>query len=300
MQKNHLPYEPGVLPVNGIELAYHAFGRRTDPAFLLIMGLGTQMVAWDDAFCLQLMHRGYYVIRFDNRDVGLSGRPVNAGVPDLAALEQSLAAGHPERPPYNLEDMAADGIGLLQGLEIQHAHVAGVSMGGMIAQVMASAFPQHVQSLTAIISSTGRPDLPPPTPEALEVLLTPFPTDREGYIESFVRTYRIISGPVYPINETRVRRWAQMHFENGLNPDGVIRQLAAILYAGDRTEALRCITVPTLVLHGDADPLLSVACAHATADAIPGARLEIIPGMGHVIPDALWDFVVDQMVAHAC
>ena len=300
MWTNHLPYEPGVLPVNGIDLVYHAFGRRTDPALFLIMGLGTQMVAWDDAFCLQLMHRGYYVIRFDNRDVGLSSRPANAGVPDLAALEQSLATAHPERPPYTLDDMAADGIGLLQGLGIQRAHVAGVSMGGMIAQVMASLFPQHVRTLTSIMSSTGRPDLPPPTPEALEVLLTPFPTDREGYIESFVRTYRIISGPVYPINEARVCRWAQMHFENGLNPDGVTRQLAAILYAGDRTEALRRITAPTLVLHGDADPLLSVACAQATAAAIPGARLEIIPGMGHVIPDVLWDFVVDQMVANAC
>jgi len=300
MQTNHCSYESGVIPVNGIDLAYHAFGRRTDPALLLIMGLSTQMVAWDDAFCLQLMHRGYYVIRFDNRDVGLSSRPANAGVPDLAALEQSLAAGHPERPPYTLEDMAADGIGLLQGLGIQRAHVAGVSMGGMIAQVMASAFTQHVQSLTSIMSTTGCPDLPPPTPEALEVLLTPFPTDREGYIESFVRSYRIISGPVYPINEARVHRWAQEHFENGLNPDGITRQLAAILYAGDRTAALRRITVPTLVLHGDADPLLPVACAHATADAIPGARLKIIPGMGHVIPDALWDFVVDEMAACAC
>ena len=300
MQKNHLPYDSGTVPVNGIDIAYQVFGRRTDPAFLLIMGLGTQMVAWDDAFCRKLMDRGYYVIRFDNRDVGLSGRPANASVPDLAALEQSLRAGHPERPPYTLEDMAADGIGLLRGLGIEQAHVAGVSMGGMIAQVMASDFPQQVHSLTSIMSSTGRPDLPPPTPEALEVLLTPFPTDREGYIESFVRTYRIISGPVYPINETRVRRWAKMHFENGLNPDGITRQLAAILYAGDRTEALRRITAPTLVLHGDADPLFSVACAHATADTIPDARLEIIPGMGHVIPDALWDFVVDLMVAHAC
>ena len=300
MQKNHLRYESGVVPVNGIDLAYHAFGRRTDPAFLLIMGLGTQMVAWDDAFCLQLMHRGYYVIRFDNRDVGLSGRPTNAGVPDLAALEQSLAVGRLERPPYTLDDMAADGIGLLLGLGIQRAHVAGVSMGGMIAQVMALTFSQHVRSLTSIMSSTGRSDLPPPTPEALAVLLTPFPTDREGYIESFVQTYSIISGPVYPINETRVRRWAQTHFENSLNPDGITRQLAAILYAGDRTAALRRITVPTLVIHGDADPLLAVACAHATADAIPGARLKIIPGMGHVIPEALWDYVVDQMTAHAC
>ena len=300
MQKNHLPYESGVVPVNGIDLAYQAFGRRTDPALLLIMGLGTQMVAWDDAFCRKLMHPGYYVIRFDNRDVGLSSRPANAGVPDLAALEQSLATGQIERPPYTLEDMAADGIGLLQGLGIQRANVAGISMGGMIGQVMASDFPQHVRSLTSIMSSTGRPDLPPPTPEALEVLLTPFPTDREGYIESFVRTYRIISGPVYPINEARVCRWAQLHFENGLNPDGVTRQLAAILYAGDRTDALHRITAPTLVLHGDADPLLSLACAHATADAIPGARLKIIPGMGHVIPDVLWDLVADQMVAHAC
>jgi len=299
MQKKALSYESGVVPVSGIHLAYHAFGRRTDPAFLLIMGLGTQMVVWDDAFCQRLMRRGYYVIRFDNRDVGLSGRPANAGVPDLATLEQGLATGRPERPPYTLDDMAADGIGLLQGLGIQGAHVAGVSMGGMIAQVMASAFPQHVRSLTSIMSSTGRPDLPPPTPEALEVLLTPFPTDRDGYIESFVRSYSIISGPVYPINVARVRRWAQQHFENGLNPAGITRQLAAILYAGDRTAALHRITAPTLVLHGDADPLLAVACAHATADAIPGARLKIIPGMGHVIPDVLWDLVVDQMVACA-
>ena len=282
-----------------LRIAYQRFGRPEHPALLLVMGLGTQMVAWDDAFCAQLARRGLCVIRFDNRDIGLSTHWSQGGRPDLEALMQAQFSGQTVTAPYTLIDMAGDTVGLMDALGIERAHLAGLSMGAMIGQELAVRWPERLLTLTSIMSSTGAADLPPPTPEALDVLFNPFPSDREGYIAAFIGAYRVLSGPVHPVDEAMTRRWAEAHFERGLNPDGISRQMAAIMASGDRTPRLRDIRRPVLVLHGDQDPLLPVAHGRATAAAIPGARLEIIEGMGHAIPAALWDAVIDPISRQA-
>jgi pimeloyl-ACP methyl ester carboxylesterase len=290
--------QPAFADLGAIRLAYQTFGQARRPALLLIMGLGTQMVAWDEDFCRLLAGSGFFVIRFDNRDIGRSTHLADAPVPDLDELVRSLEAGQPVAVPYSLRDMAQDAAGLLDALDIPAAHVAGVSMGAMIGQEMAIHLPQKMLSLTSIMSSTGAPDLPPPTPEALAVLMEPFPTKREGYVKAFIEAYKVLSGPQYPMNVARARTWAEAHFRRGLNPNGVARQMAAITAAGDRTAALAHVKVPTLVLHGSVDPLLPPACGQATARAIPGARLEILDGMGHVIPEALWPRIVALIAGH--
>ncbi len=281
-----------------LRIAYQRFGRPEHPALLLVMGLGTQMVAWDDAFCDQLARRGLCVIRFDNRDIGLSGHWDQGGRPDLDALMQAQFSGQAVDAPYNLIDMAGDTVGLMDALGIERAHLAGISMGAMIGQELAVQWPERLLTLTSIMSTTGAPDLPPPTPEALEVLITPFPSDRKGYIEAFMGAYRVLSGPIHPVDDAMTHRWAAAHYDRGLNPDGILRQTAAIMASGDRTLRLQKVNRPVLVLHGDKDPLLPVAHGHATADAIPGAGLEIIEGMGHAIPASLWDIVIDRISRH--
>lgn len=290
--------QPAVVDLGAIRLAYQTFGEACRPALLLIMGLGTQMVAWDEDFCRLLAGRGFFVIRFDNRDIGRSSHLQDAPVPDLDELARRQVTGQPAAIPYSLRDMAQDAAGLLDALDIPAAHVAGVSMGAMIGQEMAVHLPHKMLSLTSIMSSTGAPDLPPPTPEALAVLMEPFPVKREGYVEAFIKAYKVLSGPQYPMNVARARAWAEAHFRRGLNPNGVARQMAAIIAAGDRTAALAHVKVPTLVLHGSADPLLPPACGEATARAIPGARLEILDGMGHVIPEALWPRIAALIASH--
>ncbi len=294
-----MPHDaPEYARVGELRIAYQRFGRPVDPALLLVIGLGTQMVAWDDAFCRRLADRGRYVIRFDNRDIGLSSHWPQGGRPDLEALALVLARGQTVTAPYTLVDMARDTVGLLDALGIERAHLAGVSMGAMIGQEMAVHWPERLRTLTSIMSTTGAPDLPPPTPEALEVLVNPFPTDREGYIEAFVAAFRVLSGPAHPTDDAMTRRWAAAHFERGLNPDGIARQMAAIMASGDRTERLRTVPVPTFVIHGSEDPLVPLEHGRATARAIPGARLAVIDGMGHAIPESLWGTMIDHMVGH--
>ena len=282
-----------------VRIAYQRFGRPDHPALLLVMGLGTQMVAWDTAFCVRLARCGLCVIRFDNRDIGLSTHWTQGGRPDLDALMQAQMSGHAVGAPYHLIDMAGDTVGLMDALGIEQAHLAGVSMGAMIGQELAVRWPERLRSLTSIMSTTGAPDLPPPTPEALEILIKPFPSDREGYIAAFMEAYRVLSGPIHPVDEAMTRRWAAAHFDRGLNPDGIARQMAAIMASGDRTMRLQAIDRPVLVLHGDKDPLLPAAHGRATAAAIPGARLEMIAGMGHAIPESLWGTVIDHLSRHA-
>jgi pimeloyl-ACP methyl ester carboxylesterase len=195
--------------------------------------------------------------------------------------------------------MAEDAIALLEVLGYGRAHIVGESMGGMIGQIMAVRFPERLHTLTSIMSSTGAPDLPPPNQEVLEILYAPFPTDRVGYIEAFVRAFKALSGPIMPVEPTRAQKWAEESFDRGLNPPGVARQYAAILAAGDRTADLKTVSVPTLVVHGDADPLMRLECGQATAKAIPGAKLKIIEGMGHALPEAAWTHVIDTIVHHA-
>jgi pimeloyl-ACP methyl ester carboxylesterase len=291
--------EPSTVKANGIEIVYDTFGEATAPALLLVMGLGAQMISWDEDFCRELASRGYYVIRFDNRDVGLSTKFDKAGVPNTLALLQAQMQGEPVQAPYTLRDMADDAAGLLDALEIEAAHVVGASMGGMIAQAMAIHHPQRVRTLTSIMSSTGNPDLPHPKPEALSVLLTTPPQDQETYQQHAIKTWHVLAGPGFPVDDAFIAERAARVFDRGLNPAGTARQMAAILTSGSRKEALQQVSAPTLVIHGDADPLVPVEGGIDTAESIPGAELMIVGGMGHDLPPSLAPRVIDAIVAHA-
>ena len=284
---------------NGIEIAYDTFGYQSDPPLLLIMGLGVQMVVWDEKFCEQLAARGYRVIRFDNRDTGLSTNLNKAGVLSISALTEAQLRGQAPDTLYTLDDMADDAMGLLDTLGIESAHVVGLSMGGMIGQIMAIRFPWRIRSLTSAMSTTGNPKLPPPKPEALSVLVAPIPAERSAYINAWLNVWRVLSGPQIPVEPNLAGKWAELSHDRGLNPGGYLRQMAAIMASGARQDALKAITVPTLVLHGDADPLVPLECGLDTANSIPGAKLSIIEGMGHALPEALWSRVIDAIASHA-
>jgi pimeloyl-ACP methyl ester carboxylesterase len=284
---------------NGIELAWDSFGDPDAPPLVLIMGLGAQMVGWDDAFCARLAEAGgHRVIRFDNRDIGHSTHLPHLGVPDIQALMMQAMAGKPLQVPYTLRDMAADCIGLLDALNIERAHVVGASMGGAIGQELAVHHPQRMRSFTSIMSTTGNPALPPPTPEAMAVLFSPTPTTFEAYLPHYKKVWHVLRGPDFPLDEARDAERAQLIFLRGLNPGGVARQLAAIFASGNRKPALRDVRVPTLVIHGDADPLVPVACGVDVADAIAGAKLLRIPRMGHALPIPMWPQIIDAIAAH--
>jgi len=290
--------EPSTAKIDGIELVYDTFGDSSHPPLLLIMGLGGQMISWEDDLCAQLAARGYWVIRFDNRDVGLSTKFDQADTPNLFALMQSFVQKDPIHAPYTLRDMAKDAVGLLEALGIQAAHVVGVSMGGMIAQMLAIYHPGHVSSLTSIMSTTGHPDLPLPKPEAIALLTRPTPTDRDGYIEVSLRDMRFLNGDL-PLDEQRAREHAAKDYDRGLCPAGFNRQLAAILASGSRREALHSVRIPTLVIHGKVDPLVPVEGGIDTAQSIPGAKLLIIEGMGHSLPPVIWPNVIEAIAEHA-
>jgi len=290
---------PAFANANGIELCYDTFGDPQAPPLVLIMGLAAQMIAWDDEFCAALAGRGYRVIRFDNRDIGLSTRFDGAGLPDVAAAFMAAMQGRPVTAPYLLSDMAADVVGLMDALSIGSAHVVGASMGGAIAQTLAIEHPQRLRSLTSIMATSGAPDLPPPRPEALAVLFKPTPLEQAAYFESYVQTWKVLRGPGFPLDEARDLDRAGQNFARGLNPAGVARQLMAILASGSRREALRSVSVPTLVIHGKADPLVPVECGIDTARAVPGAELLLIEGMGHALPIPAWPQIIEAIARHA-
>jgi pimeloyl-ACP methyl ester carboxylesterase len=291
--------EPALAKANGIELCYDTFGDPDAPPIMLIMGLATQMIGWDEAFCSELAARGYHVVRFDNRDIGHSTRFPQAGTLDLVALLGQALAGKPVLAPYTLRDMAADTVGLMDALGMARAHVVGVSMGGGIAQEMAVHFGDRLRSLTSIMSSTGDPSLPQATPEAMAVLMAPPPKTQEEYFEAYQRTWKVLRGPGFPLDEAKDLERARRNWERGLNPPGVARQLAAILASGNRTAALAGVRVPTLVIHGNADPLVRVEGGRETARAVPGAKLLVIEGMGHALPMPMWPQLIDAIAAHA-
>lgn len=288
-----------IVKTNGMEIVYDIFGNPDKPPVLLIVGLGQQMIAWDEEFCAQIAARGYRVIRFDNRDTGLSTKLDEAGVPNMAVVFEAMVEGKPVDSPYSLLDMAEDAVGLLDTLGIESAHVVGESMGGMIAQRMVIHHTDRVRTLTSIMSSTGEPGLPPPTPEAMNILANRPPTDRQGYIEDYVERWSVLNGQGLPYDDEASRKLATRVYDRGLNLAGFARQFAAIIADGSRKQALKSVTVPTLVIHGNADPLVPVECGIDTANSVPGSELLIIEGMGHTFPRQAWAQVIDAIVRHA-
>jgi pimeloyl-ACP methyl ester carboxylesterase len=279
---------------NGLEFEYETFGDPAAPPLLLIMGLGAQMISWDDEFCHLLAGRGFHVVRFDNRDVGLSTKLDHLGTPDLSAV----AAGT-EPPPYRLEDLADDAAGILDALGIGAAHVVGASMGGFVAQALAIRHPARVLSLTSIMSAPGgMRDNTPATPEAMEALLKPPPTDREGLIEHGVWVSSRISGPAH-FDPEEARRKRTRAIDRSVSTAGTARQLAAIAAAPSRVDQLRALSVPALIVHGEVDPLVPVENGRRTAEAIPGARLLVLPTMGHDMPRPCWPAIVDAIAETA-
>jgi len=280
---------------NGLTLCYQTFGSPTDPAMMLIMGLGAQMVWWDVDLCQRLAARGYRVVRFDNRDIGKSSY-IAAPPPNLARVFAGL---EPLKAPYTLDDMAADTVGLMDALEIESAHIVGASMGGMIAQLIAIQHPQRVRTLTSIMSTTGERGLPPPKPEVWAAMTAPPPLTVEAYIEANVRMAELLRGYPDAIDEADARARAARAAARGLNPPGGVRQMAAVGASDSRKEALAQVKAPTLVIHGADDPLVSVEGGKATARAVPGAKLLLLDRMGHTLPRALWPEIVEAIAAHA-
>jgi pimeloyl-ACP methyl ester carboxylesterase len=287
------------IKANGVDLCYQAFGAADAEPLILIMGLGAQMIHWDDEFCAQLADRGFRVIRFDNRDIGRSTKLEGGGPISLPALLQAHAAGKPIQAPYTLRDMADDVIGLMDGLGIAAAHIVGASMGGAIAQELAISYPRRLRSLTSIMATSGDPNLSPPTPEAVAVLMTPPPATRDEFIANFQRNWRVLRGPNFPLDEAKDRARAERAFDRGLNPAGVGRQLLAIFASGSRKPRLGTVTAPTLVIHGSIDPLVPPDAGQDVARTVPGAKLLMIPGMGHAIPIPTWPQIIGAIAAHA-
>lgn len=284
---------------NGIEIEYEDHGRPQDPVILLVMGLGAQLTLWPPEFVAALVAQGYRVILYDNRDIGLSTKFEGAKVPGARGLLLKSLLRLPIRVPYHLSDMAADGIGLLDALGVEKAHVVGASMGGMIAQHITARHRERVLSLTSIMSSSGARGLPGPTREALSVMTSrPKEGGDEALIAFSVNAARVIGSPGYPPNEERLQQRVRDNYYRSYYPAGFARQLAAIVADGDRSAMLGCITTPTLVIHGEDDPLVPVEAGRDTAAKIPNAKLLTIPGMGHDLPLALVDPIADAIGAH--
>jgi pimeloyl-ACP methyl ester carboxylesterase len=278
---------------NGVELEYETVGDPAGRPLLLVQGLGAQLTSIEDGLCQELASRGFLVVRYDNRDVGLStwfdhARPVN-----LAAIY----GGDHASLAYTLEDMADDAVAVLDAAGVRSAHVAGISLGGMIAQLLATRHPDRVRSLASIMSTTGDRAVGQPTGEAASILVAPMPSDREGFIEQAVVNAKAIgSGTAYPFDAEAVRRGAARGYDRAYHPRGTGRQFAAILAAGDRTPALGTIRVPTLVVHGEEDQVIGVSGGEATAAAIGGARLLRVPGLGHELPPGFWPVLADALI----
>ena len=284
---------------NGLELYYESHGPETAEPILLIMGLGAQMSRWSPELIGKLTGAGHRVIAFDNRDVGLSGKLDDAGAPDMHAVVVALRDGQKPDVAYTLDDMAADAAGLLDALGVERAHIVGASMGGMIAQLVAADHPHKTLSLTSIMSSTGNPDLPRATPEALGRLNTPAPDphqDLEGFLASAVEGAKVMASR-YPPDEAAVRAQSLNDFQRCYYPVGFQRQYAGVMASPDRRPKLRTITAPTVVIHGDADPLVPVEAGRDTAANIPAAELIVVPGVGHEMPAAVLDVFVDGILS---
>ncbi|MFX1456331.1 MAG: alpha/beta fold hydrolase [Promethearchaeota archaeon] len=284
--------------VKDIEIEYETLGNPNDKPLLLVNGLGSQMITWEDGFIQLLLDRGFYVIRFDNRDVGLSTKCEEGGEPDIMAAFMAAQAGNPVESPYSLNDMADDAIGVLDALNIEKAHICGRSMGGMIVQIITLRHPTRVLSLTSIMSTTGNPELPGGDPEVQQALVAQFPPERDKVIENGVRVMRLIHGS-FPFDEEKARELAGKAFDRSFYPSGFGRQLLAIMASENRKPKLKSVKVPTLIIHGSEDPLLPVEGGKDTHDAIPGSELLIIEKMGHSLPTETWVKITDAIQANA-
>ena len=284
---------------NGIEIEYETFGKKSDPAILLIMGLGAQLTLWPDALCSGLAARGFFVVRYDNRDCGLSSDFGASGTADLAAAVTRLMPGKKIEAPYLLNDMAGDAIGLLDALGIERAHLVGASMGGMIAQILAAQYPQRTRSLVSIMSTSGRLSLPPGKPEALQMLTAqPEGPGREQIVRHAIKLRSVIGSPGFPADPAELRALVERNVDRRYYPEGAGRQYLAILASGDRVELLQSVRVPTLVLHGADDPLIHPDGARDVAKLVPGAALELFPGWGHDLPAQMVPVLVDRIARH--
>lgn len=287
-----------IVHANGIDLALDTFGNESNPAMLLIAGLGTQRTRWSNAFCESLATRGYYVIRFDNRDSGESTHLTASGVPNFDELRSALVAGRTPHVPYALADMAMDAVRMLDQLSIEQAHIVGRSMGGMIAQIITSEHQTRVLSLTSIMSSTGNPALPQAAPDVMAMMMSPAPdpsVDLEGFVTNQTAFARRIAGSGYNFDEPAHRAIVLEELRRSYDPAGTARQIAATGTAGDRRARLHTITAPTLVIHGTDDPLIPPACGEDTAASIPNAKIMLIEGMGHEIPPELHGQIIDAI-----
>jgi pimeloyl-ACP methyl ester carboxylesterase len=287
---------PNALVATGVHLEYDTFGSATHPALLLIMGFTAQMTQWEAPFCQMLADGGLFVIRFDNRDCGLSTK-LDGQVADVSAvMAAAFADDTPPPVPYTLSHMAADAVALLDHLGIATAHVLGASMGGMIAQTVAIEHPARVRSLISVMSQPGEPEVGQPSPEAAEALFAPPPTTRDEYIESSPK-WMAWQSKKYR-DEARVKLNAARDFDRSFYPEGAVRQMAAIYASGRRTQALQQLDVPTLVIHGRDDTLITPSGGFRTAELIPGAHLLFVADMGHDMPEPLWPLFVDSILSH--
>ncbi len=284
-----------MIDIGPLELCYETFGDPGDPAVLLVMGLGTQMLAWREQFCERIAAAGFFVVRYDNRDVGRSTHFSDQRPPSVV----ELATRRPRNPAYTLDDMADDAAGLLDALGIDAAHVVGASMGGMIAQMLAARHPDKVRSLVSIMSTTGAGRVGQPALKVLPFLLKPPAKERDEAIERIVALFGVVGSPGFERDVAATRELAGASFDRSSDRSGAGRQLAAILASGNRERALRSITTPTLVIHGTEDKMVSPSGGRATCKAIPGARLELIRGMGHDLPPGAWDQVIGLITGHA-
>jgi len=286
------------ITANGISIEVEDQGPHDAPAVLLIMGLGMQLIAWPPYFVQPLLDAGYRVIRFDNRDVGLSQYFDELGPPNLPGALARLPLGLPVKPPYTVHDLALDALGVLDTLAVRKAHVVGVSMGGMIAQRVALAAPQRLLSLTSIMSSSGAAGLPQAAPEVLGALVTPPPADPAQALEHFTKLYRLIGSPAFPADLEPMRERIVLGLQRAFHPVGTSRQLLAVLCDSGRAEELRAIRTPTLVLHGKQDPLVPYACGEDTQRRIRGAQLVGIEGMGHDLPPGAAALLLEALLPH--
>ncbi len=284
--------------VNNIEIEYETIGDSNSKPILLIAGLGSQLLAWSDEICESLADNGFFVIKFDNRDVGLSTKFEDAGIPDMMEINAAYTRGEIPEVPYTLEDMADDAIGVLDALNIDKAHICGASMGGMIAQIISYRHPSRVLSLAVIMSTTGNPELPPSKPEILMQFFAPVPSEREAYIEEMVKRDSLINGTFF-YDEAQSRQYRTMEYDRSYYPQGIARQLAAMAVPGNIKPRITSIVVPTIVIHGSEDPFNLIEAGKDIATTIPEAELLILDGMGHSFPSEIIPQIINVIVANS-